>query len=63
MQKVKVKVIKDRMTVPFTVNLSKELYERLCDSSYQNKIAKKVFVSVGLEKLLDDIEQYGLDVE
>lgn len=61
--KVKLKKTKDNAIVTTTVHLEKEVYKRMNDLSYSARIPKKAIINTAIEKLLDDIELYGLDVE
>ena len=62
MKKIKLIQTKDRGIIPYTSNIPVELYNRLNNISKNLKITKKAITITALEKLLDEIEQYGVEL-
>lgn len=60
--KIKLTKTKDRALIPMTVHIQPELYERLGNKSQELKVPKKALINTGIEKILDDIEQYGIEL-
>ncbi|MGL4652704.1 MAG: hypothetical protein ACRDCE_03685 [Cetobacterium sp.] len=44
-----------------TIQLDPALYKRLCKLSSDLEITKRVIVNTALTKLLDEIEEYGIE--
>lgn len=62
MKKVKLNSNKTRESVGLTVNINPELYERLSQKAIDLKISKKILIMTGIEKILDDIDAYGVEL-
>lgn len=62
MKKVKLNSNKTRESVGLTVNINPALYERLSEKAIDLKISKKILITTGVEKILDDIDTYGVEL-
>lgn len=62
MKKIKLIQAKTRGVIPYTSNVPIELYNRLSKLSQDLKITKKAITITALEKLLDEIEQFGVEL-
>lgn len=61
-KKVKLTDSKDRALIPMTCHIHPDLYERLGKMSQELKVSKKALINTGIGKILDDIEQYGIEL-
>lgn len=61
-KKIKLTKTKDRALIPMTVHIQPSLYERLGKKSQELKIPKKMLINTGIEKILDDIDTYGVEL-
>lgn len=60
--KIKLTDSKERALIPMTVHIHPELYERLGNKSQELKVPKKALINTGIEKILDDIDAYGVEL-
>ena len=63
MKKIKLIKIKTQALRGITIQVTPELYDRLSKVSHDLKLTKRILVNTAIIKLLDDIEQCGIDVE
>ena len=62
----KIKLMKNSTTSDglkgLTIQMDPALYKRLCNLSKKLNITKRVIINTAITKLLDDIEEYGVEL-